>query len=175
MALNEQRRIQLDDIVKRMIVNKEPDDNIQFVVDDFKKKYEYESQISTEKPKIGIGEKVVRTLLPKNVEKFGETLGGVMATKTKDYQGAIESQKGLDDMNIKLGEAIIAGKKQGKDTSRMEKLYEENTGKRLELKDIIGETAEKTTKQIAGEALSATSLIPSTIVSKLIPALVNAS
>lgn len=38
--LTEDRRLQLDGIVQKMITNKEPDSNIRFVVDDFKKKYE---------------------------------------------------------------------------------------------------------------------------------------
>jgi hypothetical protein len=42
--LTEQRRTQLDNIVQQMSQNKEPDDNIQFVVDDFKKKYEHEAE-----------------------------------------------------------------------------------------------------------------------------------
>lgn len=37
--LPEERRTQLDGIVQQMVRNKEPDSNISFVVDDFKKKY----------------------------------------------------------------------------------------------------------------------------------------
>lgn len=38
--LEEKRRKQLDDIVKKMVQNKEDDDTVQFVVDDFKSKYD---------------------------------------------------------------------------------------------------------------------------------------
>ncbi len=52
MALSEQRRQQLDDIVLRMEGNNEPVENIQFVVDDFKSKYEAEQPepVSRETP-----------------------------------------------------------------------------------------------------------------------------
>ncbi len=42
--LNEQRRQQLDGIVRKMIVNKESDKNIRFVVDDFTRKYSNEQE-----------------------------------------------------------------------------------------------------------------------------------
>jgi len=44
MPLSEQRRKQLDGIVQQMVSNKESDQNIQFVVNDFKSKYENEIQ-----------------------------------------------------------------------------------------------------------------------------------
>lgn len=100
------------------------------------------------------GEKIARTLLPKGVEKFGETLGGIAATQTRAYKEAAQSQVALEDMNVKLGEAIIGAKKQGKDTSRMERMYQENTGQRFNMRDIISETADKTAKQIYGEGLT---------------------
>lgn len=40
MALNETQRAQLDGIVSKMVANGEPDANIQFVVQDFKSKYD---------------------------------------------------------------------------------------------------------------------------------------
>jgi len=40
MPLTEDRRVQLDSIVQQMVTNKESDDNIQLVVNDFKSKYE---------------------------------------------------------------------------------------------------------------------------------------
>jgi len=106
------------------------------------------------KKKAGFAERIARTFLPKGVEGFGETLGSTAALGTKDVKGAIQSQAGLDEQTQKLANAIIQGKTIGKDTSRLERQYERNTGSRLELRDIIGETAEKSTRQIAGEALS---------------------
>lgn len=44
MPLSEKRRLQLDDIVGQMVDNNESDDDIQFVVDDFKRKYESEQK-----------------------------------------------------------------------------------------------------------------------------------
>jgi len=163
MALSETRRQQLDDIVQDMIKNKESDANIQFVVDDFKKKYEGEQlkplvSKSIEQPKeiitkkVGIGEKIAKFLSPKSVEGLGATIGGALATKSKDVIEAQKAQEQLDDMNVKLGEAIITGKQQGKDTTRLERIYQENTGRVFNLSEIIPET-EKTTKQIAGEAV----------------------
>ncbi len=40
MPLSEQHRQKLDSIVQQMVANNEPDDNIQFVVNDFKQKYD---------------------------------------------------------------------------------------------------------------------------------------
>lgn len=42
-TLSEERRKQLDDIVSQMEANNESEDNIQFVVNDFKTKYSGES------------------------------------------------------------------------------------------------------------------------------------
>ncbi len=145
--LSEQRKIQLDGIVKKMIANNESDNDIQFVVNDFKKLHE-------EKRPQGLVEKVTRTFLPKGVEGFAETLGSTATLGTKNVREAIKSQEGLDEMTQRLGEAILAGRKEGKDTSRLEKQYKINTGGRTGLRDLIGETADKSAKQIAGEALS---------------------
>lgn len=43
MALSEQRRLQLDGIVRQMVGNKEADDTVQFVVNDFVQKYQEET------------------------------------------------------------------------------------------------------------------------------------
>jgi hypothetical protein len=47
--LSEQRRQQLDGIVHQMIQSKESDSNIQFVVDDFKHKYDAEQPLDLKK------------------------------------------------------------------------------------------------------------------------------
>ena len=39
LILSEKDRLKLDGIVGKMVSNKEPDENIKFVVDDFKSKY----------------------------------------------------------------------------------------------------------------------------------------
>lgn len=51
IQLNEQDRIKLDSIVKKMISNKEPDANIKFVVEDFKKLYGKKLDSVKEQPK----------------------------------------------------------------------------------------------------------------------------
>jgi hypothetical protein len=43
--LNEDKRRQLDTIVQEMTINKEKPDTIQFVVDDFKKKYDEQPDV----------------------------------------------------------------------------------------------------------------------------------
>lgn len=53
--LTENRRTQLDGIVQKMIQNNEPEENIQFVVDDFKQKYRYESEQIQPEPKPSVG------------------------------------------------------------------------------------------------------------------------
>lgn len=98
--LPEERRQQLDNVVQQMIQNKETDESIQLVVDDFKSKYDQPSQalpqvqpiqerfglevakglgkgaISTAVGTAGLGERVesglLRALLPKQLEpRFG--------------------------------------------------------------------------------------------------------
>ena len=134
--ITEQRRKQLDDIVQKMVVNKEDDKTIKLVVDDFVKKYQSE-----------------KSPLKSGVTGFGQTIGEAIAVNTKDVKSAQESQTRLDDMNVKVGEAIIAGKKLGKDTSSLEELYKNNTGKIFNLAEIAPSTT-KTTKQIIGEGVS---------------------
>lgn len=77
MPLTDQRRQQLDSIVQDMVRNKESDSNIQWVVNDFKTKYENESA-QPEQPKEnslvgfakGIGKGLVSTI--KNTASLGE-------------------------------------------------------------------------------------------------------
>ena len=45
--LSEADRLKLDGIVQKMIANKESDENIQWVVNDFKQKYAASDDIST--------------------------------------------------------------------------------------------------------------------------------
>lgn len=47
LILSEKDKLKLDDIVRKMISNKEPDANIQFVVNDFKKQYGVKKKEST--------------------------------------------------------------------------------------------------------------------------------
>jgi hypothetical protein len=65
-ALSEDRRRQLDGIVSQMESNQESPDNIQFVVDDFKKKYS--GQTTTDQSRIGPPVSVGRQLLNAAIE-----------------------------------------------------------------------------------------------------------
>lgn len=55
--LAEEHRTKLDGIVQQMIGNKESEENIQWVVDDFKQKYTEQSE--KEEPEMGLGEKLM--------------------------------------------------------------------------------------------------------------------
>ena len=99
----------------------------------------------------GFGRKVV-DFFTKNEQAFGQTLGDSLAVNSKDYKDAAKSQAGLDDMNVKLGKAIITSKNEGKDTTRLERLYQENTG-RVFKPEEIAPSINKSAKQIIGEGV----------------------
>ena len=97
--LSEQRRTQLDGIVEQMVRSNEPDNIIQFVVDDFKTKYEEE--VEPQKPGFfqGIGQDVQKRGL-----KLGEQVERIAGE---------ESRLGIRDipevaLNV-AGQAIGAG------------------------------------------------------------------
>ena len=48
-------------------------------------------------------------------------LGDAAAVMSNDVKAAQESQVKLDDMNVQLGKAIVAGKKQGQEEQPIEK------------------------------------------------------
>jgi hypothetical protein len=85
--LSEDKRIQLDQIVQKMIVNKESDSNIRFVVDDFKKKYG-NTETLVSKPKTNLLDKttnIVNKIFPgENIGKSIGTLAGAGYVKAKD-------------------------------------------------------------------------------------------
>lgn len=76
MALEEDKRTQLDGIVSQMQANSEPDSNIQLVVDDFKKKYDSPSFMS----KVGGVAKAAGSGILKAADWFGH-LGQPQAAK----------------------------------------------------------------------------------------------
>ncbi len=71
--LTEENRAQLDGIVQKMAQNKEPDSNIRFVVDDFKKRYEIVEQTKKERD-IPFVPKFAEPAV-KGLAKAGEFLG----------------------------------------------------------------------------------------------------
>lgn len=98
MALSEQRRKQLDSIVKDMVSNKEKDATIQFVVDDFKKKYESENL----KPLAEVAQPEKDSWYKKGIKK------GLQAEKetiTGFGKGVLSTVRGLSS----VGEGILKG------------------------------------------------------------------
>ncbi len=153
--LSDERRTQLDGIVQKMAANKESDSNIRFVVDDFKKKYESEQSTQPNQaqptPQKGFLRKV-GDFFTSSEQALGNSLGDALATKSGDYANAQASGSQLDDMNVKLGHAIAAGRAQGKDTTKLEQLYQENTGFKFD-PGTITPSINKTAGQIYGEGL----------------------
>jgi hypothetical protein len=98
-----------------------------------------------------LGRKAV-DLFTSSEQKLGQTFGDALAVYSKDYKEAAEAQVALDDMNVKVGKAIVKLKKEGKDTSRLEKLYQSNTGMVFE-PEKIAPSITKSAKQIYGEGL----------------------
>src|SRR3990167_4999316 len=87
--LTEDKRKQLDSIVQKMIQNKEPDESIRFVVDDFKKKYTVVAK--PEEPKKDFLTKagnVVNKIFPgKQIGEAIGTLGGYGLTAAQEKLG----------------------------------------------------------------------------------------
>ncbi len=101
--LQPDKRKQLDGIVKEMAKNKESDKDIQFVVDDFKKKYEKKKSITFgQQFKKGLGELVQPAIgaakgvasLPVRGARLIETTGQALGSKLGEAVGGkkIESQ-----------------------------------------------------------------------------------
>jgi len=95
---------------------------------------------------------ISKTLAPKSVEGFGQTIGGALATGSKEVKQAQESQVKLDEMSKKLIEQIKSERAKGHDTSRLENQLKRNQGQDFDIATVIPET-QKTTKQIAAEGL----------------------
>lgn len=95
--LPEERRKQLDGIVGQMIANKETDANIQFVVDDFKKKYSKQEGLLIEQKK-------QMPILTNEQGGFGTALKDVAVGAIK---GGVESLQGIGKLGL---EAVSLGK-----------------------------------------------------------------
>ena len=108
-------------------------------------------KMKTEEQQKNFGRKAF-DFFTKSEQAFGKTLGGAIATGSKDVKGAQKSAVELSDISQRLGKMIVEQKKLGKDTTRLEKQWKENTGKSFDLGEIIPET-KKTAKQIYGEGL----------------------
>jgi hypothetical protein len=119
MSLTEQRRQQLDSIVQDMVKNKESDNTIQFVVDDFKTKYANEQlkPLQVEAPK-------KESLLTKASNISEKTLGKVSDLLFGSTGKAVGS---LFTSGLASGAELI-GKETvfGADTKKLQQQAEEN-------------------------------------------------
>jgi hypothetical protein len=87
--LPEEKRTQLDGIVQDMLRNKEPDSNIRFVVDDFKKKYNVPELVQAEqKPSLQDKLKSINT-----IEMYKGAAKGIGSTVTGLGQLALKGAK----------------------------------------------------------------------------------
>lgn len=109
------------------------------------------SSSTLEQPKEGILKRVGKAIISSETG-LANTLGGAMGVVSKDYKAAAKSQEGLDEMNFKLGQKIVEGKKQGQDVTRLQKLYQQNTKRVFDPSDITGGAIDKTGLQVLGEA-----------------------
>lgn len=79
LILKEEDRVRLDEIVQRMVANKEPDSNIRFVVNDFKKVYGYNPK-ETKESGLQKMERVLTKIFPG--KQIGEAIGTQIAKAT---------------------------------------------------------------------------------------------
>ena len=105
--LSEERRKQLDEIVQQMATNKEPDANIQAVVNDFKSKYG--AGITESKPQISGAQKSAEQFKPLFPAQEQESMLGAAAKTVGNIPSSgvrfgVETVKGvaglLNPMNI---------------------------------------------------------------------------
>lgn len=102
--LQEDKRVQLDGIVQKMVQNKEPEDNIRFVVDDFKKIHSTPDKSAldgfanvSKKSGLQKATEVVGSIFPG--QKVGEaigTLGGLATEKVKGVLGGKDNSEFFD-------------------------------------------------------------------------------
>ncbi len=140
MALTEQRRSQLDGIVQKMLQNKESDSNIQFVVDDFKKKYEGESIQNTPAP---------QTEQPGMLKSIGQ---GISDFTIGVGKGALSTVKGManigekglntiDNLTGQHGLSQMAGLKPGETAT--DKIIPENLTEATNTAQSLGKGVEQ--------------------------------
>lgn len=106
MPLTEQRRQQLDGIVQQMVANKEKDADVQFVVNDFKSKYENEQPAQPKQMFKGddLLEKAtnVATSIFPGTREIGESLGTIGASAGRLFQGDVRGAKEVLDTQVSI-------------------------------------------------------------------------
>ncbi|HOH62110.1 MAG TPA: hypothetical protein PK698_06545 [Bacilli bacterium] len=105
-------------------------------------------------PKVRVRD-VVRegaNILGSGYKIVGDALASGLASKSKDVKGAMDSLSTLQDQQTKLGVLISKMRKEGKDTSKLQKIFDDNN---KYIKDNGGmesiiPAVEMTNKQLAG-------------------------
>jgi hypothetical protein len=100
--LSEARRIQLDGIVNQMIQNKEPEENIQWVVNDFKSKYGG-PPTKPQQPKEGFSFSKMLGNIPSSGIEFGKNILSAITSPVQTTTGIAKLAKGTD---VKLRELM---------------------------------------------------------------------
>ena len=105
---------------------------------------ETKKETKKEEKKPGILKKVGKFFLNAtidNTKRVAENVGGIAATTVpglkKDFNKALQSQSNLDDANAKLLKQIIANRKAGKDTTRLEKVFNDNMKDRRDAGELV--------------------------------------
>ena len=105
---------------------------------------ETKKETKKEEKKPGILKKVGKFFLNAtidNTKRVAENVGGIAATTVpglkKDVNKALQSQSNLDDANAKLVKQIIANRKAGKDTTRLEKVFNDNMKDRRDAGELV--------------------------------------
>lgn len=167
MPLTEQRRKQLDSIVQKMIDNQEPEETIQFVVNDFKQKYgnypdskphvetkiTYHGEAPEERSLSGFAGNVLKS--------GGELIGDVAGAVTHP----IQTGKALGNLVLGTAEQVIPGEQSHEQSfDALVNMYAERYGgwenlKKTLYEDPVGALADFSTL-IGGGAVAAGSKIP---------------
>ena len=105
---------------------------------------ETKKETKKEEKKPGILKKVGKFFLNAaidNTKRVAENVGGIAATTVpglkNDFNKALQSQSNLDDANAKLLKQIIANRKAGKDTTRLEKVFNDNMKDRRDAGELV--------------------------------------
>lgn len=155
--LKEADRQKLDTIVQKMTANGESDANIQFVVNDFKNKYDTGTvEQSTATPAKQEGSWIGRTsrgvvdFFTKNAQQFGESIGKAAYLAT----GGQKQATAINQQNADTGTQLFQLAKKTRDPLRKQKLLEQAAqafkASGMATEDIVGEI--KSNKQYLGEA-----------------------
>lgn len=151
--LNEQNRLKLDNIVSQMQANNEPDENIQFVVDDFKSKYDEPENVQPQ---------------PENNGVMSGLKSLIQGTKFLTPQESARNPKGIASLGLnvaQLGGQMALPLMSGITTTPLteygiQKLQGVETPEALKQAGLAGATDLALTGAVAGGAKLAKKVIP---------------